>query len=99
MADNNEYIEKKKASLMAKSVRTVASTLNTAQLTLLAYTRTKQRLDNANAQLSHNTNGFYKSVIQSNKTIYRKQLESEKQKLESDLSIFKKQLDDMENDL
>lgn len=90
-------LQDKKQALRSKSVLTYANTINGAQLLLLARNRVNRKLQNAKYQLEHNTNGFYRSELISNKIIYRKQMEREKEQLESDLKSLEKQLDDLED--
>lgn len=98
MADyTKEELEAKKQALRNRSVLSYANTINGAQLLLLARNKVNQKLQNAKYQLEHNTNGFYRSELISNKIIYRKQMEREKEQLESDLKSLEKQLDDLED--
>ena len=94
-----EEMQAKKQALRNRSVLNYANTINGANLLLLAYNRTKQKINSAKYDLQHNTTGIYRDPNNSTRKIYRKQLESTIQGLEQELKILEKNLDDLEDSL
>lgn len=96
MADNKEYYEQKKASLMAKSVRNVANLQSLALLLQSNYAQCKAKYNRAVENAKKN---IAISIYNPTQIINRKMIESELKQAENNLKLAKKSLDDLENEI